>query len=101
LTGSAEINIVPSGIDYSVSGTSPCTTNVLPSTSPTYCYDLDEINDYGAIVFARLESTQKHSLCVNPETPYTVFSTEDSRGGTICSQDEPTPWASGTMSYVQ
>lgn len=93
-----EISTFPSGINYSVSGTTFCAQFVQPGDDPTYCYAVD--TDYGAIVYARAESLVHTSKCTLPDLTYFVFSTADARGGTICSSTEPTPWASGTQTYV-
>ncbi|MFC1649742.1 type II secretion system protein [Patescibacteria group bacterium] len=101
LTTSAEINTIPAGIAYNMSGTSNCTTNPLPALTPSFCYDLDGVGGNGALVFSRLESNLKNEYCTPPEVSYFVFSTADSRGGLICSVGDPTPWATGTVVYVE
>ena len=93
-------NTFPSGIKYSPStGVTPCITNTLPSVqNPSYCYDLDEGGLNGVILFSKLESVQKRDRCA-PDLPYFVYSSADARNGTICSSDDPTVWASGTVTY--
>ena len=92
----------PAGIKYmGATGVTACTTNVNPATDPTYCYDLDTVGTNGAIVFAKLEAKGKLSLCTAPEVPYFVYSTADSRAGTICSQNDPAPWAADSQAYVE
>lgn len=87
----------PSGLAYSLGSTTNCTTFVQPALNPTYCYDLSLAN--GALVFARAESLSYTSKCTSPENMYFVYSSADGRGGTVCSNGDPTPWASGTQTY--
>lgn len=94
-----ELASFPSGIAYSAGSVVNCTTFVQPAENPTYCYDLDTVGDNGAIVFSAAESTRYISKCTAPDTAYFVFSTSDARGGTICSNGEPSPWASGGQTY--
>lgn len=92
-----ELGSFPAGIAYN-SG-SNCATFEQPGVDPTYCYYLDATN--GAIVFSSAEAQKNIVKCTVPdETPYFIFSTADSRGGTICFNGDPAPWASGTMNYV-
>jgi len=99
LVTSAELSSFPSGIRYTYNSVTACTTYPQPALDGTFCYDEDQANDLGAIVFAKAESTSYRSKCTAPEEAYFVFSTEDSRGGTICSDGDPAPWTSGTMTY--
>jgi prepilin-type N-terminal cleavage/methylation domain-containing protein len=94
-----ELSSFPSGIDYSAYSTTNCTSFVQPAIDPTYCYNLD--SDNGALVFARAEANSHNEKCTAPEVAYFVFSTSDSRGGTICSSGDPSPWASGSGVYVE
>jgi prepilin-type N-terminal cleavage/methylation domain-containing protein len=98
LLDTGELSTFPSGVAYTISGTSNCTSFVQPGADPTYCYDLDATN--GAIVFATAEAGSHTSKCTAPEATYFVFSTSDGRGGTICSNGDPSAWASGSMTYV-
>lgn len=100
LVDSSEISSFPAGVVYSSYGVTGCTTYVQPATNPTYCYDLDTLGGNGFLVFARAESNTTNSKCTSPQVAYYVFSSGDGRGGTICSETEPTPWASGTATYV-
>lgn len=92
-----ELSSFPSGIPYNAHGVTNCTTYVQPNLDPTFCYDLDVDND--ALVFARAEANNATVKCTAPEVAFFVYSTADGRGGTICSNGDPAPWASGTMSY--
>ncbi|OGM11464.1 hypothetical protein A2Z22_00235 [Candidatus Woesebacteria bacterium RBG_16_34_12] len=99
LLDKGELSSFPSGIVYTAYSVSNCTTYVQPAVDPTYCYDLDATN--GVIVFSKSESNSHTQRCSTPEVAYFVFSTADGRGGTICNNGDPSPWASGTMSYVE
>lgn len=101
IVNSGEISSFPSGTAYSYNSVSACTTYVQPAVDGTYCYDEDQTNNNGAIVFAKAESTSHRSKCTSPEEAYFVFSTEDTRGGVICSSGDPVPWSSGSMTYQQ
>jgi prepilin-type N-terminal cleavage/methylation domain-containing protein len=93
----------PAGIAYiSNNGILPCTTNVRPDVNPTYCYLVDESeNQYGAIIFAKLESKNKRDKCiVAGEFPYFVYSSSEGRAGIICSPSDPVPWQAGTQTYI-
>ncbi len=93
--------IFPPGIAYlSAYGVVPCTTNALPATDSTYCYDLDMIGGSGAIVFTKLEAEGKTELCSVIGSTYFVYSTADGRAGTICGASDPTPWPPGTQIYL-
>jgi prepilin-type N-terminal cleavage/methylation domain-containing protein len=94
-----ELSSFPSGIVYNSYSIANCTSFVQPAVSPTYCYNLDATN--GALVYAHAESNQYTSKCVSPQEAYFVFSTSESRGGTVCATGEPTPWVSGSGNYVQ
>lgn len=93
---SGDLSTFPAGIAYAIEG-NHCNTVVQPNIDRTYCYSVDV--DYGAIVFARAEAVTHTSKCPG-EIAYFVFSTADGRGGTVCSSGELTPWAAGTMTYV-
>lgn len=100
LVDKGELSIFPSGIAYSANDVTNCTTYVQPEADRTYCYDEDQANGNGALVFAKAEANSHTSKCTTPgEDAYFVFSTTDGRGGTICSASDPAPWASGTMTY--
>jgi prepilin-type N-terminal cleavage/methylation domain-containing protein len=98
LLSHGELSSFPSGIGYTAYSVTNCTGFVQPAVDPTYCYNLD--TDNGALVYSRAESTSYNTKCTSPEVAYFVFSSSDSRGGTICSASEPTAWASGTQTYV-
>lgn len=95
-----ELSTFPSGISYGIAGITACSTYVQPAVSGTFCYDEDQTNGNGAIVFAVAEATANRDDCTAPEQAYFVFSTEDSRGGTICSNGDPSPWPQGSIIYV-
>lgn len=98
LLSGGDLSTFPSGLSYTAGTTVACETFEQPGVDPTYCYNLDA--DYGAIVFAKAESEAQQEKCITPEETYFVFSTADSRAGTICSDGDPTPWASGSQTYV-
>jgi len=99
LIETGEVSSFPSGIEYVLlDSTDVCGTSIQPGDNPTYCYDLS--SEYGAIVFARAEAGNANDRCVFPERAYFVYSTADGRGGTICSEGDPSPWAPGTMDYA-
>lgn len=100
LVTSGELANFPSGVAYTYNSVSACSTYVQPATDGTYCYNEDQANGNGALVFAKAESTSYRSRCTSPEEPYFVFSTTDARGGTICSNGDPAVWSSGTMTYL-
>jgi hypothetical protein len=97
---SGELATFPSGVGYTYNSVSACSTYVQPATDGTYCYNEDQANGNGALVFAKAESTSYRSRCTSPEEPYFVFSTTDARGGTVCSNGDPAVWSSGTMTYL-
>lgn len=97
LTETGEISSFPSGIEYLLPLTDHCETFAQPGLE-TYCYNLS--SEYGAIVFARAEAGNANDRCVPPERAYFIYSTADGRGGTICSDGDPSPWAPGTMVYA-
>ena len=100
LVDSSEISSFPAGVVYSAYEVIGCTTYVQPAVNPTYCYDQDLVGGNGILVFSRAESNTANSKCTAPAVAYYVFSSSDGRGGTICSQTEPVPWASGSVTYV-
>lgn len=100
LIDKSEISSFPSGVPYSAYSITPCTTYVEPYTNPTYCYNEDEANGRGAIIFTKAEALSYRSKCTAPYTAYFVFSTVDGRGGTICSNSDPIPWDNGTITYL-
>ncbi len=99
LLTTGEISTFPSGIAYTYNSVVACTTYVQPAVDGTYCYNEDEVNGNGSLVFAKAESTSYRSKCTAPEVAYFVFSTADSRGGVICSTGDPVPWVAGSMTY--
>lgn len=102
LTDTGNPVVFPSGIRYlTATGVTSCTSNAQPATNSTYCYDLDSAGSNGAIVFSKLEAASKLSLCTSPQVPYFVYSLADGRGGTVCSENDPTPWPAGSQAYVQ
>lgn len=99
LVNSGELAGFPSGISYSYNSVTPCGSFAQPATDPTFCYDEDQVGENGALVFAKAESTTHRSKCTAPQEAYFVFSTADSRGGTICSSVDPVPWLAGSITY--
>lgn len=99
LVTSGELSTFPAGVAYTYNSVTACESYLQPLTDGTYCYDEDQANNNGALIFAKAESTTYRSKCTSPEEAYFVYSTEDSRGGTICSLGDPVPWAGGSMSY--
>lgn len=95
LVGYGDLATFPAGVAYA-SG-APCSNVVQPFEDPTFCYAYDATN--GFLVYSVAESQQSVNKCTST-TPYFVFSSADSRGGTICSASEPTPWISGSATYV-
>ncbi len=94
LVTAGEIQVVPSAINYSVSGISACTTNA----QNNLCYDASAAIGTGPIiVFARLESTSSNSKCTAPAVAWSVYSTADGRGGVVCSQTAP---VAGTQTFA-
>ena len=100
LIDEGELSSFPPGIAYT-SGINPCTTYPQPASNPSYCYDEDLVGGDGVIVFSKSEAISHRSKCPSPEEAYFVFSTADSRGGTICSNGDPSPWSTGSMTYVE
>jgi len=94
-----ELSSFPSGIAYNAYSITNCTSYMQPAIDPTYCYDLDA--DNGALIYSRAESNSYNGKCMAPDVAYFVFSSADSRGGTICLDVEPTAWDSGTQTYTQ
>lgn len=101
LVSEGQISSIPSGIAYTLEGTSGCTTNAIPSTESTFCYKLDSVNNYGALIFANLESQTYKERCNLIGNTYAVFSTADGKGGIICSATDPEPWEAGTGNYLE
>jgi len=99
LTTSGELSTFPSGIGYPASFTI-CTENDEPATTPTYCYDWDSTaTDYGSIVYSRMESDNQNSKC-GAQNAFALFSTEDGRGGIVCSAGvDLNPGAAGSWAY--
>jgi prepilin-type N-terminal cleavage/methylation domain-containing protein len=100
LVAKGEISTFPSGVPYSAYSVTNCTTFVQPATNQTFCYNQDEANGNGAIVFAKAESTSFRSKCTAPEEAFFVYATVDGHGGVICSNVDPLPWAAGSRNYV-
>jgi len=93
LQTAGEIAAVPSAIAYSISGVSACTTNAQNGI----CYDASAAAGTAPIVvYARLESLAESSKCASGN-PFSVYSTADGRGGTVCSATAPAP---GTQTFV-
>lgn len=102
LVGTGDIKNFPSGVEYLLNSVTPCTVNAAPSARETFCYDLDtSVNNYGSIVFSKLESTRQVVRCSLIGDTYVVHSTADGKTGIICSNGDPSPWSSGTISYLE
>ncbi|OGM03927.1 hypothetical protein A3E15_00305 [Candidatus Woesebacteria bacterium RIFCSPHIGHO2_12_FULL_42_9] len=102
LTVSGELSTFPSGIGYPASFT-VCAENDEPdggTNIPTYCYDWDSTaSDYGSIVYSRMESNNQNSKC-GANMAFALFSTEDGRGGIVCSAGaDLNPAAAGGWAY--
>ena len=90
LTGSGEMSTVPSEIAYGVAGATGC-VGTGGGVQNGWCYDATDVDGTGPVVaFAVLESQSELSKCA-VGTPYFVWSTEDGRGGLVCSETEPVP----------
>ncbi len=98
LLDSADIGTFPAGIAYRTGG--GCTTFVQPAVNPTYCYDEEVASGNGFLVYSQAESDKYNDKCPG-EAGYFVFSSADTRGGTICSATDPVPWPAGTKVYAQ
>lgn len=84
LVTAGEVNNVPSAIDYSIAGVSPCSANM----QNNLCYKQSAVTG-PIIVYARLESNANNSRCTSPSVAWAVYSSADGRGGIVCSQAEP------------
>lgn len=92
LQTAGEISTVPAAIAYG-SGTSACTTNAQNGI----CYTAGAAGAAPMIVYARLESKANNSKCTSPAVAWMVYSSQDGRGGIVCSQAEP---AAGAQTFV-
>lgn len=102
LVGEGDIKSFPSGVEYVINSISPCQTNAKPQGGESFCYDLDtSVNNYGALVFTKLESTKEVTRCTLIGDTYAVHSTADGKTGIICSSSDPTPWAAGSIIYLE
>lgn len=102
IVNSSDIRSFPSGINYyTVNNVTACQTNAKPDSLPSFCYDLDMVDQNGAIIFTKLEAQLERDKCTGNGDTYFVYSTADSRAGTICSLVDPTPWPSGSQTYIQ
>jgi prepilin-type N-terminal cleavage/methylation domain-containing protein len=99
ILAAGEITSFVPGIVYD--SITPCTTNVRPAGTPTYCYDVDLVGLDGFIVYSILNATSELQKCTSPTLPYYVYSSADGRSGLICSENDPLPWPSGSMTYVE
>jgi prepilin-type N-terminal cleavage/methylation domain-containing protein len=91
----------PKGLEYRHNSITSCTTNAKPPLDPSYCYLVDTVNNNGAIVFTKLESTKQVNKCGLASYPYVAFSTEDGRAGILCLSADPIPWPDGSQSYFE
>ena len=114
LVTSGELSTFPAGIKYSYNSVTSCYQDWVdagsppeddsyaqPEDDPTYCYDEDKVNGNGAIVFSKAESTSYRNKCIAPAKAYFVYSTDDGRGGTICSDVKPEAGPAGSLIYIQ
>lgn len=99
LITTGNLSAFPSGLTYNYNSVTGCSTYAQPAVNPVYCYNEDQVNANGALIFSKAESTSYRSKCTAPEEAFFVFSTEDSRGGVICSNGDPAPWPAGSMTY--
>jgi prepilin-type N-terminal cleavage/methylation domain-containing protein len=84
LLNAGEVSIVPGAVAYSITGITPCTTNVQSSM----CYKTSAATG-PAIVYARLEATANISRCPAGQNAWAVYSSANGRGGIVCSAAEP------------
>jgi prepilin-type N-terminal cleavage/methylation domain-containing protein len=102
LEGTGDIKNFPSGVEYVINSVSPCTTNARPVGEETFCYALDNSgNNYGGLIFSKLESTREVNRCNLIGNTYIVHSTADGKTGMICSNGDPSPWAAGSATYLE
>lgn len=102
LVGTGDIKDFPAGVEYVLNSVSPCITNARPVGEETFCYDLDvSANNYGALVFSKLESSKEVERCSLIGGTYIVHSTADGKTGIICSANDPSPWAPGSITYLE
>ena len=94
LVTGGEIQVAPSAIAYSVTGSAACTSNPV---NGTWCYDISGIN---FVVYARLESKSSLSLCTAGQVAFTAFSSLNARGGTVCAAAGTTTLAPATLTFV-
>lgn len=88
LKNAGELSNLPAAIVPSISGASDCSTNAQNG----YCYNASDASGAGPIVaYASMESAAENSRCGTGKIAYFVWSTEDSRGGVVCSSSEPIP----------
>jgi prepilin-type N-terminal cleavage/methylation domain len=99
LVSTGQPSSFPSGVKYGVNGSVVCSTNVRPSTLSTYCYDVD-LTLHNALIYVTMESQTQKSKCPSGENAYFVFSTADGKSGIVCGTSDPTPWAKGSVVYV-
>ena len=92
LVDAGEISTKPAASTYG-GGVSACSTNAVNG----YCYDAAAAVGTGPIVvYSRLESTAENSRC-STGVAYFVWSTQDARGGVVCSTTEP---SQGTQTFL-
>lgn len=90
LQTAGEIGSVPGLIQNSLS--SYCTTSgwgLDPSNHNGVCYD-HTANADAAIVLSALESDSEISKCTTATAAWFIYSTNDGRGGLVCSNTQPT-----------
>jgi prepilin-type N-terminal cleavage/methylation domain len=93
LVTAGEIATVPDALNYSITGTGPCSTGGVQNG---LCYDTDgNTPPNAAIVFARLESGSNDARCTSTQNAFVVFDTVKGRGGIVCSATAPSFNAAG------
>jgi type IV pilus assembly protein PilA len=92
ITASGDLNTFPTSVS---TADAACGTNAVNG----YCYNVATVvntNDQ-AVVYSQLISQQQINKCAAGQTPYSVFSTFDGRGGVTCGAAEPA--AGVTLTY--
>ncbi len=92
LQTAGEISTVPAAITYGA-GASACATNAQNG----FCFNAGATGAAPMIVYAKLEAKASITKCTAPAIPWTVYSSQDGRGGTVCSAAEP---AAGAQTFV-
>lgn len=94
--------IVPDGVNYYLSGKSPCTINAEPAGNG-WCYDATTASGDGPVIaYARLESDILHSNCPDPlsNAAWFVYSSAEGRGGIVCTANASIEPETGPQDFV-